>query len=84
MLGNVVVWKPSPQSAYASHLMYKILLEAGLPPNVIQMVNGDAEMITKAVFDHPEFAALNFTGSSDVFRHLYHSKLNHIALSWLC
>lgn len=79
LLGNVVVWKPSPQSAYASHLMYKILLEAGLPPNVIQMVNGDAEMITKAVFDHPEFAALNFTGSSDVFRHLYHKAAEGVA-----
>ena len=79
LLGNVVVWKPSPQSAYASHLMYKILLEAGLPPNVIQMVNGDAEMITKAVFDHPEFAALNFTGSSDVFRNLYHKAAEGVA-----
>lgn len=72
LLGNVVVWKPSPSSVYASYLVYKILLEAGLPPNVIQFVNGDAEMITKTVFDHPQFAALNFTGSSDVFRHLYH------------
>ncbi|RDW76930.1 1-pyrroline-5-carboxylate dehydrogenase [Coleophoma cylindrospora] len=71
LMGNTVVWKPSPSSLYASHLLYKILLEAGLPPNVIQLVNGDAEMITRTVFDHPSFAALNFTGSSDVFRELY-------------
>ena len=71
LLGNVVVWKPAPAAAYASHLVYKILLEAGLPPNVVQMVNGDAEMITQTVFDHPQFSALNFTGSSDVFRSLY-------------
>ena len=71
LLGNVVVWKPSPSAMYASHLIYKILLEAGLPPNVVQMVNGDAEMITQEVFDHPDFAAFNFTGSSDVFRHLW-------------
>ncbi|KAH8672608.1 1-pyrroline-5-carboxylate dehydrogenase [Tricladium varicosporioides] len=70
LMGNVVLWKPSPSSVYASHLVYKILLEAGLPPNVIQVVNGDAEMITRVVFNHPEFSALNFTGSSDVFRSL--------------
>jgi 1-pyrroline-5-carboxylate dehydrogenase len=68
----VVVWKPSPSSVYASHLVHQILLEAGLPPNVVQLVNGDAEMITKTIFDHPDFAALNFTGSSDVFRSLWH------------
>ncbi|KAJ9643130.1 hypothetical protein H2199_004654 [Coniosporium tulheliwenetii] len=70
LMGNVVVWKPSPYSTYASYLVYKILLEAGLPPNVIQFVNGDAEMITKVVFEHPEFAALHFAGSSDIFRSL--------------
>lgn len=70
-MGNVVVWKPSPHNIYASYLVYKILLEAGLPPNVIQFVNGDAEMITDVIFNDPRFAALHFTGSSDVFRSLY-------------
>ncbi|KAI4725546.1 delta-1-pyrroline-5-carboxylate dehydrogenase 1 [Aureobasidium sp. EXF-10728] len=71
LMGNVVLWKPSPGNVYASYLVHKILLEAGLPPNVIQLVNGDAELVTDVVYDHPEFAALNFTGSSDVFRELY-------------
>ncbi|KAJ9632267.1 hypothetical protein H2203_000671 [Taxawa tesnikishii (nom. ined.)] len=71
LTGNVVVWKPSPSNVYASYLVHKILLEAGLPPGVVQLVNGDAEMITEGVFDHPEFSALNFTGSSDVFRELF-------------
>lgn len=72
LLGNVVVWKPSPANVLPSYLIHKILLEAGLPPNVIQLVNGDAEMITNTVFDRPEFSALSFIGSSDVFRTLYH------------
>ena len=71
LMGNVVVWKPSPSNVYASHLVHKILLEAGLPPNVIQMVNGDAEAITEVVFDHRDFSALAFVGSSDVFRELF-------------
>ncbi|OOF94684.1 hypothetical protein ASPCADRAFT_170844 [Aspergillus carbonarius ITEM 5010] len=71
LMGNVVIWKPSPSNVYASSLVYKILLEAGLPPNVIQFVTGDAEQITQTVLGHREFAGLNFTGSSDVFRSLY-------------
>ncbi|WQF82119.1 Putative delta-1-pyrroline-5-carboxylate dehydrogenase, aldehyde dehydrogenase [Colletotrichum destructivum] len=71
LMGNVVVWKPSPSNIYASQLLYNILLEAGLPPNVIQFVPGDAEEVTDVVLGHRDFAGLNFVGSSDVFRSLY-------------
>jgi 1-pyrroline-5-carboxylate dehydrogenase len=71
LLGNVVLWKPSPSNIYASYLVYKILREAGLPKDVIQFINGDAEMITKVALEHRELSAINFTGSSDVFRSLY-------------
>ncbi|OQD86995.1 hypothetical protein PENANT_c006G01950 [Penicillium antarcticum] len=71
LMGNVVLWKPSPSNVYASYLVYKILLEAGLPPNVIQFVTGDPEAITDTVLEHRDFAGLNFIGSSDVFRSLY-------------
>ncbi|GAB1218538.1 hypothetical protein ATERTT37_007797 [Aspergillus terreus] len=70
LMGNVVIWKPSPHNVYASTLVYKILLEAGLPPDVIQFVTGDAELITDVALSHREFAGLNFIGSSDVFRSL--------------
>lgn len=71
IMGNVVVWKPSPSNVYASQIVHKILLEAGLPPNVIQFVTGDAQEITDTVLAHREFAGLHFIGSSDVFRSLY-------------
>ncbi|EWC44367.1 mitochondrial Delta-1-pyrroline-5-carboxylate dehydrogenase [Drechslerella stenobrocha 248] len=71
LLGNVVVWKPSPSAVYSNYLLYNILLEAGLPPNVIQFVPGDAEAVTETVLAHKEFASLHFTGSTAVFRHLY-------------
>lgn len=70
-MGNVVIWKPSPYNIYASTIVYKVLLEAGLPPDVIQLLPGDAEEITNIVLSHHEFAGLNFTGSSDVFRSIY-------------
>lgn len=70
IMGNVVLWKPSPSNIYASTLVYKILLEAGLPPNVIQFVPGDPEEINDVIFNHRDFAGLGFVGSSDVFRSL--------------
>lgn len=71
LMGNVVVWKPSPFATASNWLLYSILLEAGLPPNVIQFVPGDAEEVTKAVLEHKGFAALHYTGSTVVFRSLY-------------
>lgn len=71
LMGNVVVWKPSPSAIASNYLIYKILLESGLPPNVIQFVPGDAEEVTNTVLNHPEFSALHFTGSTSVFRSLY-------------
>ena len=52
MVGNVVVWKPSPMAIYSNYLVYKILEEAGVPPGVIQFVPGPAEPIAKAAMDH--------------------------------
>ncbi|KAF2029064.1 ALDH-like protein [Setomelanomma holmii] len=69
-MGNVVLWKPSPSYIYASTLVYKILLEAGLPPDAIHFIPGDAEEINDVVFQHRDLAGLNFVGSSDVFRSL--------------
>ncbi|KAK7219887.1 hypothetical protein V2G26_007890 [Clonostachys chloroleuca] len=71
LLGNVVLWKPSDFAIASNFLVYKILLEAGLPGNVIQWIPGDPTEITQTVFAHPEFAALHYTGSTAVFRKLY-------------
>ncbi|KAK1688064.1 delta 1-pyrroline-5-carboxylate dehydrogenase-like protein [Colletotrichum godetiae] len=71
IMGNVVLWKPSHYALYSSYLLQKIFEEAGLPANVIQFLPGEPEAITSAVLDHPQFAALHFTGSTDVFRQLY-------------
>ena len=71
LLGNVVVWKPSDFSIASNWLVYNILVEAGLPKNVIQFVPGDPVEITKVALAHKEFAALHYTGSTAVFRKLY-------------
>ncbi|CAH0045892.1 unnamed protein product [Clonostachys solani] len=71
IMGNVVVWKPSDSAIYSNYVLMKIFEEAGLPKGVIQMIPGDARTVTDAVLQHPEFSALHFTGSTDVFRQLY-------------
>ncbi|KAI9759091.1 MAG: 1-pyrroline-5-carboxylate dehydrogenase [Chaenotheca gracillima] len=71
LMGNVVIWKPSPSAIASNYLIYNILIEAGLPPSVIQFVPGDADEVTSTVLAHPSFASLHFTGSTSVFRSLY-------------
>lgn len=71
LLGNVVLWKPSDNGVASAYLVYKILLEAGLPKDVIQFVPGNPVEITKTVLAHKDFTALHYTGSTQVFRKLY-------------
>ncbi|KAH7001219.1 Aldehyde/histidinol dehydrogenase [Ilyonectria destructans] len=68
LLGNVVIWKPSDSALHSSWLLYQILLEAGLPKDVIQFIPGDAEEVTDTVLKRPEFGALSFIGSTQVFK----------------
>ena len=70
-MGNVVIWKPSPSAIASNYVIHEILMEAGLPPNVIQFIPGDAEQITDTVLAHRDFASLHYTGSTAVFRSLY-------------
>ncbi|GAA5873962.1 hypothetical protein JCM3774_004052 [Rhodotorula dairenensis] len=82
LVGNVLVWKPSPGATYASWLVFQVLLEAGLPKNVIQFLpcpNGDATVsLVDKVLAHRMFAGLHFTGSTHVFRSLWKQIGNNI------
>ena len=71
MMGNVVVWKPSPTQIYSAHVIMKILLEAGLPAGVINMVFADGPMAGDIVFKHPDFAGVHFTGSTRTFQTIW-------------
>jgi 1-pyrroline-5-carboxylate dehydrogenase len=79
LMGNVVVWKPSDSAIASNWLLYNILLEAGLPKNVIQFVPGNPEEVTKVVLAHKQLAALHYTGSTAVFRKLYGSIATGVA-----
>ncbi|KAI8977113.1 1-pyrroline-5-carboxylate dehydrogenase [Mycotypha africana] len=78
LMGNVVVWKPSPMAVYSNFLVYELLEEAGLPAGVIQFVPGPPEEICGTAINHPDFASLHFTGSTHVFRNLWQQIGNNI------
>lgn len=71
MMGCTVVWKPSPTSVLSSYVGMQILEEAGLPPGVINLVTGDAQVIGPMVMTNPHLAGLHFTGSTATFEHLW-------------
>ncbi|KAL9127289.1 MAG: hypothetical protein Q9217_003804 [Psora testacea] len=79
LMGNVVVWKPSPSAIASNYLIYQILLEAGLPKNVIQFLPGDAVEVTSVVLAHRDFSSLHYTGSTAVFRGLYGTIATNVA-----
>lgn len=71
IMGNVALWKPSSSAVHSNYLIHKILIEAGLPPGVIQFIPGHPSAIVDAALSHPEFAGLHFTGSTGVFQDLW-------------
>ncbi len=69
--GNAVVWKPAElTSLTASHLV-RSLADAGLPPGVLNLVNGRGSEAGEALVSHPDVAAVSFTGSTDVGLHIH-------------
>ncbi len=71
LMGNTVLWKPSPLAALSAQHVMELLHEAGLPPGVINCVDGDAELVSRVALDQPDFAGLHFTGSTAVFQRLW-------------
>ncbi|BFZ57648.1 1-pyrroline-5-carboxylate dehydrogenase [Savitreella phatthalungensis] len=79
LMGNVAILKPSPSAVYSNYLVWKVLLEAGIPRDVIGFVPGDAVMVTKVCVSRPEFAALHYTGSTAIFRQLWKQVADKLA-----
>lgn len=71
LMGNVVLWKPSDHQIFSAQVINEVFRKAGLPDGVINVVYGDAAMITKKVLESPDFSGLHFTGSTQVFKSLW-------------
>ena len=71
LMGNTVVFKPATQTLLVSHFLMELLVEAGMPPGVINMVAGSASQISERVLKHRELAGIHFTGSTEVFQGMW-------------
>jgi len=71
LMGNTVVWKPSPTQTVAAYLTMQLLEAAGLPPGVINLLAGDGIAVSDVALADPRLAGIHFTGSTGTFQHLW-------------
>jgi aldehyde dehydrogenase (NAD+) len=62
--GCTIVLKPSELAPLSAYLFAQILHEAGVPPGVFNLVNGDGPTVGAAMSSHPDIAMVSFTGST--------------------
>jgi len=79
LMGNTVVWKASQAAAYSAHFIMRLLMAAGLPEGVINLVHGPAAAIADVATQRRELAGIHFTGSTEVFRALWKTVGDRIA-----
>ena len=79
LMGNVVIWKPSPTQQLSAHYLMRLLEAAGLPPGVINLVTGDGAAVSATALPHPDLAGIHFTGSTATFQHLWRTVGENIA-----
>ena len=71
LMGNTVVWKPSPTQQLGAHHIMRLFEAAGLPAGVVNMVTGDGHAVSEVALSDPTLAGIHFTGSTATFQHLW-------------
>jgi alpha-ketoglutaric semialdehyde dehydrogenase len=62
--GNTFVFKPAEDTPHTANILVEILIEAGLPKGVLNLVHGEGEVVGAAITRHPLIKAVSFTGST--------------------
>ncbi|HEU0158703.1 MAG TPA: CoA-acylating methylmalonate-semialdehyde dehydrogenase, partial [Hyphomicrobiaceae bacterium] len=68
--GNAFILKPSERDPGVPLALAELLLEAGLPPGIFNVINGD-KVAVDAILDHPDIAGVGFVGSTQVAQYIY-------------
>jgi 1-pyrroline-5-carboxylate dehydrogenase len=71
IVGCTSVWKPSRNSIHSNYVMMQLMMEAGLPPGVINFLPGSGADIASTALQNPHFSGVHFTGSTDTFNGLW-------------
>jgi 1-pyrroline-5-carboxylate dehydrogenase len=79
LMGNTVIWKPAATAAYSAHFIMSLLREAGLPPGVINLVNGTGPDVSRVVLADPRMAGVHFTGSTATFDTIWRAVASNLS-----
>ena len=71
LMGNTTVWKPASTAVLSNYLVMRALMDAGLPPGVINFVPGAGSVVGGTALAHPALAGIHFTGSNATFNNLW-------------
>jgi 1-pyrroline-5-carboxylate dehydrogenase len=71
LMGTTVVWKPAGTAVYSNYFLMQLMVEAGLPPGVINFLPGPSSVISDALLADPHLGGIHFTGSTEVFQSLW-------------
>ncbi|MCA8942797.1 MAG: CoA-acylating methylmalonate-semialdehyde dehydrogenase [Planctomycetes bacterium] len=74
--GDTFICKPSEQVPLSQQFVWKLVEDAGFPPGVLNLVNGDSEVVN-AICTHPLIRGVSFVGSSPVAKHVYETAAKH-------
>jgi len=79
MMGNTVVWKCSNTQIYSAKVLMDAFVEAGVPAGVINLMFVSGPVAGNEIFNHPDFAGIHFTGSTEVFQQMWKTIGGNIA-----
>src|SRR5213594_916852 len=65
LCGNAVIFKPAEDVPHSAHLLIEVLIDADLPPEVVQLVHGQGSVVGRAMVEHPDVPVISFTGSTE-------------------
>ncbi len=68
--GNTLVIKPASDTPLMVAKLFEIMIEAGIPDGVINLVNGPGSAVGNAILENPDIGVISFTGSSEVGKHI--------------
>ena len=74
--GNAFILKPSEKDPSCGVRLAELLIEAGAPPGVLNVIQGAAEAVN-ALLEHPEIQAVSFVGSTPIAKHVYETAAAH-------
>ncbi len=74
--GNAFILKPSEKDPGVPMRLAELMIEAGAPPGILSVVNGDKEAVD-SLLTHPDIAAISFVGSSDIAQYVYATGTAH-------